>query len=320
MHGSVAIVGAGVAGLTAAHELIERGFSVTVYERRSFFGGKAASTRAHRGPGNPGLPGEHGFRFFPGWYRHLIDTMSRIPYHKVGGGRRSVADNLVSIQSNLLAWFDRPPATLPLHVPRTASELATSSEFLADLARLGLSAAEVALFTRKLLDIAAMSEERRVEELEGITWWQYCDCDAPERSQAYRDLIRATTRTSVAAKAEEVSAYTIGRLAIRSLLDSLSDVDRVLNGPTNEVWFDPWIAHLKARGVKLETEMDLDTIVFAQDQRGVDHLCFEPVPTANIRRFAGDSRECSPSATRRPASALTPSKRQSTTSMSWRPS
>jgi len=106
MRERVAIVGGGVAGLSAAHELIERGFEVHVYERRSFFGGKAASYRVPKPakPGEPGEPapkanaddppGEHGFRFFPGWYRHLTDTMSRIPYHRAGGGRRSVADNV----------------------------------------------------------------------------------------------------------------------------------------------------------------------------------------------------------------------------------
>ena len=38
----VAVLGGGMAGLAAAHELAERGFSVTVYERRAL-GGKARS-------------------------------------------------------------------------------------------------------------------------------------------------------------------------------------------------------------------------------------------------------------------------------------
>ena len=29
--------------------------------------------------GRADLPAEHGFRFFPGFYRHLPDTMRRIP-------------------------------------------------------------------------------------------------------------------------------------------------------------------------------------------------------------------------------------------------
>src|SRR3954465_4164438 len=78
---TVAVLGGGVGGLSAAQELAERGVAVTVYERRAAAGGKARSVLA---PGS-GFPGEHGFRFFPGFYRHLPDTMARIPS---GGGAR----------------------------------------------------------------------------------------------------------------------------------------------------------------------------------------------------------------------------------------
>lgn len=39
----VVVVGGGLAGLTAAHELQERGFKVVVYERNDRLGGKARS-------------------------------------------------------------------------------------------------------------------------------------------------------------------------------------------------------------------------------------------------------------------------------------
>ena len=72
----VAVMGGGMAGLTAAHELAERGFQVTVYEP-SAWGGKARSIPVP-GTGRGGrrdLPGEHGFRFFPGFYHHVPNTM-----------------------------------------------------------------------------------------------------------------------------------------------------------------------------------------------------------------------------------------------------
>src|SRR5674476_883112 len=75
---SVIVIGGGVAGLTAAHELIERGFQVDVYEARPTWGGKARSQPV-TGSGSGGrkdLPGEHGFRFYPRFYKHVIDTMS----------------------------------------------------------------------------------------------------------------------------------------------------------------------------------------------------------------------------------------------------
>src|ERR671925_611968 len=82
---SVAVLGGGVGGLSAAHELAERGFDVTVYEARDAFGGKARSlpVPGSGSGGRAGLPAGHGFRFFPGFYQHLPDTMRRIPH---GGG------------------------------------------------------------------------------------------------------------------------------------------------------------------------------------------------------------------------------------------
>src|SRR4051794_12731214 len=71
---TVAVLGGGMAGLTVAHELAERGFAVTVYERNAL-GGKARSigVPGTAGGGRRDLPGEHGFRFFPGFYHHVPD-------------------------------------------------------------------------------------------------------------------------------------------------------------------------------------------------------------------------------------------------------
>ena len=90
---TVAVLGGGVAGLSAAHELVERGFDVRVYEARELFGGKARSFGVP-GSGSRGradLPAEHGFRFFPGFYRHLPDTMRRIPYAGRADGWRATS-------------------------------------------------------------------------------------------------------------------------------------------------------------------------------------------------------------------------------------
>ena len=106
MPGRVIILGGGVAGMSAAHELIERGFEVVVLERTYMAGGKARSipviteggeasghelARGVAAPIEHRLPGEHGFRFFPGFYKHVIDTMRRTPQVQLGLPSRSVA-------------------------------------------------------------------------------------------------------------------------------------------------------------------------------------------------------------------------------------
>jgi NADPH-dependent 2,4-dienoyl-CoA reductase/sulfur reductase-like enzyme len=64
----VAVLGGGVAGLSAALELAERNSRVTLYERKAL-GGKARSIPVPQcaTDGRRPLPGEHGFRVFPGF-------------------------------------------------------------------------------------------------------------------------------------------------------------------------------------------------------------------------------------------------------------
>src|SRR3954447_10437963 len=91
---SVAVLGGGVGGLTVAHELAERGFDVSVYERRAF-GGKARSFRVPgtASGGRRPLPGEHGARFIPGLYQNLPETLRRIPF---SGNSEGTFGNLVT--------------------------------------------------------------------------------------------------------------------------------------------------------------------------------------------------------------------------------
>ena len=101
---SAIIIGGGVGGLTAAHELVDRGFTVDVYDTRPAWGGKARSQPVG-GTGTGGrrdLPGEHGFRFYPSFYTHVIDTMSRIP-SPLGG---NVVDRLQETTESALALVD----------------------------------------------------------------------------------------------------------------------------------------------------------------------------------------------------------------------
>src|SRR5579883_457224 len=132
----IIILGGGGAGMSAAHELIERGFETVVLERRDLAGGKARSVRVshdgdrtsgHELAGNGGgpvghnVPGEHGFRFFPGFYKHVIDTMRRIPSFD----RRAVADHLVPTTRCGLTQYGKPAFLIPSIFPSTPSDAST---------------------------------------------------------------------------------------------------------------------------------------------------------------------------------------------------
>ncbi|HEV3377904.1 MAG TPA: FAD-dependent oxidoreductase [Thermoleophilaceae bacterium] len=258
----VIVLGGGVAGMSAAHELAERGFDVLVFEARPAAGGKARSFPfpGSAGDGRPALPGEHGFRFFPGFYRHLPHTMRRIPYGRDG---RNVFENLVTATEAQIARADGPELLSPAHLPRNLRDLDKAFRFVADYAgSVGIGHANAAYFLNRLLLLLTSCEERRFAEFENQSWWEFSGASA--RGGAYaKYLADGLTRTLVAARAREMSARTGGYILLQllfDLTDPTGQVDRVLNGPTSDVWIDPWLEHLKGMGVDFRTGHQVQAI------------------------------------------------------------
>ncbi|HET6878725.1 MAG TPA: FAD-dependent oxidoreductase [Pirellulales bacterium] len=257
----VIVIGGGVAGLSAAHELVERGFQVEIYESRdNLWGGKARSMdKPNSGVGGrKNLPGEHGFRFFPGFYKHLPDTMSRIPC-----GPGSVFDNLVTPTQVEMFQEHADPVLLPLEFPQTLSEwIAALREIIH--AHVGVPSNEADFFLHQILVILTSCEERRLAEYEKIAWWDFIKAD--QMSDAYKKILaQGLTRSLVAMKAAVASTRTVGDILIQLILSSLAlggTTDRVLNGPTNDVWIDPWIQYLARRGVALTLNAEAEQIHF----------------------------------------------------------
>ena len=137
-------------------------------------------------PTPEGLPAEHGFRFFPAFYRHLPDTMARIPS---GGGQRR--DRLVGAERILFARAGGANELVaPAHAP----------ESLADLRRAG----PVRVRRRRRSSACPRSTSRGcssgcsrcwppatsggVEQWDRQSWWDYVQAD--RRSEAFRTLPR----------------------------------------------------------------------------------------------------------------------------------
>lgn len=275
----VVILGGGVGGLSAAHELVERGYRVEVFERQGIPGGKARSIpvveplvgpedlvggKAFQSPRyqsrRPWPPGEHGFRFFPGFYRHVIDTMQRIPFEG-----KTVADTLVDATEVQIARYDKKPLYVPARFPKSPGDMKTTVQLaIAVLAHQAeVTPEESTFFFEKIWKFMTSCEERRLAEYEGIDWWSYIEAEA--RSPAYQSYFgSAITRSLVAAKARWASTKTIGDIFVQIMVDILdptvSSSDRLLNGPTNDVWINPWLAYLKSRGLTYHLDAEVTAI------------------------------------------------------------
>jgi uncharacterized protein with NAD-binding domain and iron-sulfur cluster len=247
----VIIIGGGVAGMSAAHELIERGFEVHVFEKKvQLPGGKARSVNvpdSDAGDHYTPLPGEHGFRFFPGFYKHIIDTMKRIPFP---GNKNGVYDNLVPAPYVMLARSDSEPIVLLDTFPKSFADFKFILQSLKQ--HTGLSREDELFFATRVWQLMTSCRARRENDYERMGWWQYTD--GANRSKPYQDLLaRGLTRTLVAARAVSASTKTGGDIFLQLLFNMSNPsikTDRILNGPTNDQWLFPWLDYLKKKGVK----------------------------------------------------------------------
>jgi uncharacterized protein with NAD-binding domain and iron-sulfur cluster len=242
----VAILGGGVAGMSAADELARRGFHVTVFEAGSTPGGKARSIFVPNTgtEGRRDLPGEHGFRFFPSFYKHLPDTMKNIPY-----GRGSVHDNLVPTSRTMLAREGAVDLELLTHFPRSIEDVRDMLRLR--LSDLRLSRQDLLFLAQRIWVLLTSCKERRATEYDRVPWWEFIDAErrSPEFQHAMAEL---GVRFLLAMNGRKASTKTIGDIGIQLWFDHLKPglhVDRLLNGPTHDVWLGPWLAHLRQLGV-----------------------------------------------------------------------
>jgi hypothetical protein len=205
------------------------------------------------------LPGEHGFRFFPAFYRNMRDTMKRIPVPQDGDPYVetpvSVFDSLISLTEQGVSL--EPPA--PGCPPKVTSYVlprrpVTSLEELFQLLRdslsaSGFTAADLDRFGVKLFKYMTSCAARR-QTYEDISWWDFVEGD--RYSPEFQRYLDGTPQALVAMKARECDARTFGNITVQILVDQLvrsEHTDAILSGPTSLALFRPWRRYLESQGV-----------------------------------------------------------------------
>jgi len=262
----VAVLGGGMAGLAAAHELVERGFRVDVYERKAL-GGKARSipVRGTAAGGRKPLPGEHGFRFFPGFYHHVPDSMRRIPFK---GNENGVWDNLIDAPETKSPRTEGRADGTVFGIAPDPNEARTPDgmrRILLDGFRDdALPPHELAYFVERLMVFLTSCDERRFGQWEHTSWWDFIK--AEDKSDEYKKVLaRGLTRAVVAAKERKASTRTIGNMGeafAYCIMNRGNDgaPDRVLNLPTNEAWINPWVKLLRSQGVRFHVGQRVEAL------------------------------------------------------------
>jgi hypothetical protein len=214
------------------------------------------------------VPGEHGFRFFPSFYRHLFDTMKRIPIAQaaIGGSPdgavltsdspRSVFDALRSAEVIQLALapdargrsrtFEIPRR--PLHSPGDLRKL-----FADVLERAGYRGQDLLRLATRYAEYLTSSPERR-RCYEDMSWAGFLGLDGGGFSQGFMRHVTSGAQALVAMSSQTNDARTIGSIAIQLTLDQIRAnpsgyTDATLRGPTSLELFAPWRAYLESQSV-----------------------------------------------------------------------
>ena len=235
-------------GLACAHELARTGLSVTVFEASATLGGKA---RSHYLPGTGtegrrDLPGEHGFRFYPAFYRHTIATMTQI--HLIRRARPAPSGREPGRGAGGRGGGERAGNRRHPAQARTARDVWRA---ITGIYRVGGSAAiRGGTSGAHLKYLTACERAWRDSEIEAQSWARFIGADRPDAyGDAFREVLLACTRTMVAMDAErgqpdggQTSSLLI--LATGSGQRRRPDDD----GTDDECWMYPWQAQLRALG------------------------------------------------------------------------
>ncbi len=180
--------------------------------------------------------------------------MMRIPF----AGDSSVFINLVHATRIHVARAGLPPLILTARIPQNVEDWAITFREL--FSGIGVPDDEVLFFIDRLFTLLTSCPDRRLAEYEQIPWWTFID--AANRSSAYQTLLgKGLTRSLVAVRAQEGSTRTVGYTLLQLLFGLLTygGFDRLLNGPTNDVWLFPWVSYLAQRGVDFQSETVVKT-------------------------------------------------------------
>lgn len=255
---TVAIYGAGVAGLTVAHALVKLGWHVSVYEANSEAGGFFRSARQ---AADCNMPSEYSWHGLGPWYHNVFDLMRQIPFDENG----SVYDRALS-----------RPVEFGVAPDEGTAEFDDPADFTVDVCRMFR-------MTRRdrrrwiWMMLKTWTANRRSRE-------HYATLNAAEQ---FRPLLSATAFSTwvacfgpwIGSDWKNVSLHQTGAFFRKQLITKPAHAHKadaegpawqqgarsgwlLLRGPSSEFWFDKWLAHLSSQGVQFHWQVKLQEFAY----------------------------------------------------------
>lgn len=250
---NVAIFGAGIAGLSAAHEFSQRGYKVSVYEANDTAGGFFRSARREE----DNLPSEYSWHGFGPWYHNTFDLLQQIPFDE----NSSLYERILSrpmdyavvpnkLEAGLVMsdLFDKPKAfrmslldkiSLSWGVLKVGSVNSRSKQHYA-------SANASAYWKSRMTPTGHATWKALFGPWIGSDW--------PYTSLHHVGLFFGRNICSGPSYKHEADEH--GPAWKHESMCGWS----LLKGPSNEWWFDKWVAHLEQNGVTFHWQTALEVL------------------------------------------------------------
>ncbi len=269
---TVLIFGGGLAGLTAAKRLTDKGFQVKVLEKREIFGGKVSSWKDDDGDWI-----ESGTHCFFGAYSVLYDLMKEVKTdHAVLWKDHQLTYTLAGGGHFTFNTWDLPS---PLHL-------------LPAIVKNGyFTFGEMAAFAKSLIPLA-LKRDNYPPTQDHLTFAEW----AAEKKFGQRLMDKMFRPMSLALKfipPEEISAKII--LDVTETFYRIPDASRMgfLKGAPQEYLHQPLLDYSSSRGAEFKTKVAVDELLFdGQEIKGVQlrngeiltadyYLCALPIHNLN---------------------------------------
>lgn len=252
---SVVIFGAGIAGLSAAHELNQLGYKVSVYEAMEQSGGFFRSARCSHN----NMPSEYSWHGMGPWYHNTFDLMKKIPLNKKGSlydlALSRPIDFGIFPDDTHARFYDKGWQSIPGMFRMTYWEFVKWSYLMLKTWTANHRS------TEKYSGLNAARAWQPLLKSKASTTWR--SCFGPWIGSDWSRVCLHTTgdffRKQLTTRPkhyhrenEDGPAWTQGA----------GDGWLLLKGPSSEYWFDPWIAYLKEKDVEFHWQKPLTKMNF----------------------------------------------------------
>ena len=251
---SIVIFGAGIAGLTAAHELAQLGYTISVYEVNVQPGGFFRSSQLSQN----NMPTEYSWHGMGPWYHNTFDLMQHIPFNEKG----NIYDLALSRPIDFGIFPDTDKAQFYKGLKSIPKMFRMNSwEFIK--------------WFYLMLKIWTSNNRSKIQydKLNAAQAWQPLLKD-----RAYKTW-RSCFGPWIGSDWSKVSLHTTGDFFRKQLTtkpthqhkadqngpawtQGAGDGWLLLKGPSSEYWFNPWVKYLKEKGVQFFWEKALTKLEF----------------------------------------------------------